>query len=636
MRQTAGSRINAFGIPRAKRPAIVGILVLCFVLAAAMDCAQAADAQAYRVALASTGDDDIDSTLKSASELISLGSSATVSPFGLIARARRDGDRLKSVLESYGYYTSRVDITIDGAPLRDLDLADRLQALPKEREAQVAIAFELGPLYHLRDIRIDGAVPADVRDVLGLHPGDPAVASQVVAAGARVLSALQERGYAFARVDPPVADEDAKLPLLDVTFNVASGAQVRIGTIGFAGLVRVREATARRRLKLRTGARFRPDDIERARRDLLDLGVFASVNVQVGPDADPQGAVPVTFTVRERPRHAVNLTAAYSTDLGGSSGASWTDRNLFGRADQLIVAGSVTNIDGKATTGIGYDTSVKYILPDFGRPDQSLQVSAGANHQALQAYDQRARTGAVTLTRRLTSRWTASAGVSAADEQIIQDGVTHDYTLVGLPLGLTYDSTDLASPLDDPRHGIRAAASVTPTVSIGKPNATFMISQIKAAAYLDMHDLLAALPAGRSVLAARGLVGLAQGAGEFSLPPDQRFYAGGSGTIRGYNYQSVGPLFANTTDPVGGTAVLAGGLEFRQRFGRSYGAAVYVDGGQVSSSLQYLPNVFRIGVGAGLRYYTPIGPIRFDVAVPTQRIPGSNSLQIYIGLGQAF
>jgi translocation and assembly module TamA len=56
----------------------------------------------------------------------------------------------------------------------------------------------------------------------------------------------------------------------------------------------------------------------------------------------------------------------------------------------------------------------------------------------------------------------------------------------------------------------------------------------------------------------------------------------------------------------------------------------------VSSSLQYLPNVFRIGVGAGLRYYTPIGPIRFDVAVPTQRIPGSNSLQIYIGLGQAF
>jgi translocation and assembly module TamA len=605
-------------------------------LAAGAQSARAADPQAYRVELASTGDDDIDATLKSTSELLSLGSAAAVSPFGLIARARRDGDRLKSVLESYGYYASKVDITIDGAPLRDLDLADRLQALPKEREARVAIGFELGPLYHLRDIRIDGELPADARDALDLHPGDPAVAAQVVAAGNRVLGALQDRGYAFARVDPPQGDEDAKEPLLDVSFHVETGAQVRIGEIRFTGLVRVREAAARRRLKLKPGARFRPTDIERARRDLLDLGVFASVNVQVGPDADAAGAVPVTFTVRERPRRAVNLTAAYSTDLGGSGGASWTDRNLFGRAEQLIVAGSVTNIDGKATNGIGYDTSVKYILPDFGRPDQSLQVSVGANHQSLQAYDQRARTGGVTLTRKLSSVWTASVGVAAADEQIIQDEVTRNYTLVGLPLGLTYDSTNLASPLDDPRHGIRASASVTPTLSIGKPNASFTISQVKAAAYLDVHDLFAALPLGRSVFAARGLVGLAQGAGEFSLPPDQRFYAGGSGTIRGYNYQSVGPLFANTTNPVGGTAILAGGLEFRQRFGRSYGAALFVDGGQVSSTLQYLPNVFRVGVGAGMRYYTPIGPIRLDIAVPTQRIPGSNSLQIYIGLGQAF
>jgi translocation and assembly module TamA len=613
-----------------------GILSFCLMLVVAGQAARAADPQAYRVELASTGDDDIDATLKSTSELLSLGSAAAVSPFGLIARARRDGDRLKAVLESYGYYASKVDITIDAAPLRDLDLADRLLALPKGREARVAVAFELGPLYHLRDIRIDGELPADVRDALDLHPGDPAVAAQVVAAGNRLLGALQDRGYAFARVDPPLADEDAKEPLLDVSFRVETGAQVRIGEIRFAGLARVREAAARRRLKLKSGARFRPADIERARRDLLDLGVFASVNVQVGPAADAAGAVPVTFTVHERPRRAVSLTAAYSTDLGGSGGASWTDRNLFGRAEQLIVAGSVTNIDGKATNGIGYDTSVKYILPDFGRPDQSLQVSAGANHQSLQAYDQRARTGGVTLTRKLSSVWTASVGVALADEQIIQDEVTRNYTLVGLPLGLTYDSTDLASPLDDPRHGIRASASVTPTLSIGRPNATFIISQIKAAAYLDVHDVFAALPIGRSVFAARGLIGLAQGAGEFSLPPDQRFYAGGSGTVRGYNYQSVGPLFANTTNPVGGTAILAGGLEFRQRFGRSYGAALFVDGGQVSSSLQYLPNVFRVGVGAGVRYYTPIGPIRLDIAVPTQRIPGSNSLQLYIGLGQAF
>jgi len=111
-----------------------------------------------------------------------------------------------------------------------------------------------------------------------------------------------------------------------------------------------------------------------------------------------------------------------------------------------------------------------------------------------------------------------------------------------LPLGVSYDSTNLASPLDDPTHGMRDSLSITPTLAIGHPNATFIISQIKLATYFDLHELGVGAP-GRSVLAARALAGQASGAGEFSLPPDQRFYGGGSGTIRGFRYQGVGPQF---------------------------------------------------------------------------------------------
>jgi translocation and assembly module TamA len=201
--------------------------------------------------------------------------------------------------------------------------------------------------------------------------------------------------------------------------------------------------------------------------------------------------------------------------------------------------------------------------------------------------------------------------------------------------------------------------SITPTQSLGHPNASFVISQIKLAAYFDLHRLGFSDP-GRSVLAARALAGEAQGAGQFSLPPDQRFYGGGSGTIRGYRYQSVGPQFPADGNPIGGTAIVAATLEFRQRIAANWGAAVFVDGGQVSSSLKPLPNELRIGYGMGARYYTPIGPIRLDVAVPTRRhsfvtyagvvqtqngvttvtpqtgVVKDDLFEIYIGLGQAF
>lgn len=590
----------------------------------------------------------MDDTLEATSDLRSLRNSAPVSPFGLIARARSDMDRLTTALESFGYYQCAVVIKINGMSLKDPGLAAALSALPKDSDARVEIGFTLGPLYHLRRIDVDGELPGsvDARRTLGLTAGDAAVASTVLAARARLLGVLQEQGYAFAAVEPPVAYEAADAPVLDLGFRVSAGPKVNIGEIRFEGLRRVHESVVRKRLMLRTGDPYSPAAIERARNDLLGLGVFGQVSVRIGTAADSSGGVPITFEMRERKRHAAAVNAAYSSDLGGSGGIKWSDRNLFGNADQLNIAASVINLGGSDTTGVGYDTSAKYIKPDFGRRDQSLQFSVGAIKQSLQAYDQKALTGGVTLNRKLSSVWSASVGIVTAEEQINQESIAHNYTLVELPVTLSYDSTHLSNPLEDPRHGIRASVNVAPTLAIGRPNAMFVISQVKIAGFLDLHDLISTDP-GRSVLAARALAGIAQGAGELSLPPDQRFYGGGSGTIRGYAYQSVGPKFVSDGTPIGGTAITAGSVELRQRFGSHFGAAVFADAGQVSASLRAVPDEFRIGVGLGLRYYTPIGPIRLDVAVPTKRhsvtvtmpaprVITDDAFEIYIGLGQSF
>jgi translocation and assembly module TamA len=622
----------------------IPVLLVLYALALFCCSAHAADPQTYKVELAGTGTRDMDSTLKATSDLQALRSSAPVSPFGLIGRARSDVDRLTTVLESYGYYEAKVMIKVNGLALTDPGLGDALTALPKGNDAKVAISFKLGQVYHLRKIDIDGDWPPsiDPRATLDLKTGQLAVAANVLAAAGKLLAALQEQGYAFAVVDPPVAYEAAEAPELDLKIHLNAGRKVNIGEIRIEGLKRVHEKVARGRLLIHSGDLYQPSVIEKARHDLLALNVFAQVSVQTGTQPDDSGGVPVTFKIRERLRHLITVNAAYSSDLGGSGGSTWTDRNLFGNADQLSLTASVINLGGSDTTGIGYDTSAKYLIPEFLHRDQSLLFTVGAIKQSLQAYEQTAKTSSVILSRKLSSIWSVSAGLSTTDEQIVQAGNTNFYTLVATPLVIAYDSTNLASPLDDPRHGFRGSIGVTPTLAIGHPNTTFIISQVKLATFFDLNNLLPLDP-GRTVLAARGLAGLAQGAGELSLPPDQRFYGGGSGTIRGYRYQSVGPVFTSPPSPanaaglpIGGTGITAASLELRQRVGTNFGFALFVDAGQVSASLRATPEEVRVGAGAGVRYYTPIGPIRLDIAVPTQSRPNQDTFDIYIGLGQSF
>ena len=280
--------------------------------------AAAADPQPYRVEMASVGNEKSDATLAASSELLSLRRSAPVSPFGLIARARSDQSRLKTVLESFGYYQSRAVVTIDGMALDDPRLGDLLGASAPGATARVAVGFDLGPLYHVRHIAIEGTLSAADRSAFGLAEGDPAVAATLIDAGARLQTRLQEQGFAFAQVDAPVGYEDATDPVLDVSFRVTTGPRAVIGEIHFVGLRRMHEKFLAKRLLVHSGDKYSPAAIERARKDLSTLGVFAAITVQVGTAVDATGGVPITFDCRERARHAVSFNSAYSSDLGGT------------------------------------------------------------------------------------------------------------------------------------------------------------------------------------------------------------------------------------------------------------------------------------------------------------------------------
>ena len=138
------------------------------------------------------------------------------------------------------------------------------------------------------------------------------------------------------------------------------------------------------------------------------------------------------------------------------------------------------------------------------------------------------------------------------------------------------------------------------------------------------------------VLATRVIGGANIGASRNDVSPDLRFYAGGSGSIRGYPYQTVGPLRGNT--PVGGGSLFTFSAELRWRITELIGVVPFLDGGSAfEDALGPYNQPVLLGAGLGLRIYTPIGPVRLDVATPvTPRKDIDDIAQFYFSIGQSF
>ncbi len=618
------------------RPSLLRILPTALLAALAMvgsPSLQAADPQAYTVTFSDTGNAALDQALKDSSTLLDLSQNAPVGPVALVARAQKDVERFTIALDSFGFYKGKAQVRIAGRALDDPGLYDFVARAPANPPLQVAVTVELGPLFHLRKVEVNGTLPAQTEASLGLRPGAPAVAADVLAARDRLLEALRDDGHALAKVSEPIALLIPDANALDVSYPVEAGPVASLGQISVHGLTDVNEDYVQRRLLVFYGDQFKPGDIEKARQDLTTIGVFSSVRARVGEKLDAQGRLPVTFEVTERPKRAINIGAAFSTDLGGSLSSMWQHRNLFGNAEQLNLTAGVAQLGGNSTTGIGYKGMAGFVKPDFLQRDQSLQINLGGLKQSLIAYDQKAVLGDILLSRKFADHWNGSIGLAGEQSQITQESqtglfsTTNNYTLISLPVSLKYDSTN---SLLDPTVGIRAAASLTPIHPLAGPhNDTFLVMQVTGSSYFDLTE------PGRSILALRGTVGDLQGANQFDLPPDKRFYAGGSSTVRGYRFQSIGPQ-TFSGKPLGGTAMAAGTLEFRQRILEDYGAVAFADVGQVNATGLPFTGIWRLGAGLGARYYTAFGPIRLDVALPVVKQNNGGSFEVYIGLGQAF
>ena len=166
-------------------------------------------------------------------------------------------------------------------------------------------------------------------------------------------------------------------------------------------------------------------------------------------------------------------------------------------------------------------------------------------------------------------------------------------------------------------------------MSVGDGSITYLKGSAQASAYLPIKADAS------TVVALRLKMGVIAGGTIPGVPPQDRFYSGGGGSVRGYGYQQVGPRYPDNT-PEGGLSQVESSVEVRQRINDSWGVAAFVDTGYVGSQTSPDFSHPEIGAGVGVRYNLGFGPIRFDIATPLIRRDGDSAVQVYLSIGQSF
>lgn len=589
-------------------------------------------AAAYEVALPELEDTQLAGAIEDASNLLALKDELPPGPTGLVRRARADIDRLRQVLRSLGYYEGTVSITLDGVPLGDPHVFDAVADASEENPARAEISVEPGPQFTIGRLTLewpdDPGVTID-RAELGLAEGDPATAQSVLSAQNRLVRQMREQGHPFAEVADRTAVVDYATDEMEVTFRLSPGPRAELGPVAFEGLEHVNRDFLERVVPFEPGTPYRPGRVDDLRGELSNLGVFQSVRVDPAPELNEEGELPLVVTIEERPRRVIGFGFSFATSEGLAAQAYWAHRNLFGNAEELRITGEVGRIAENAGLDIERSLETSFRKPHFFRRNQTLVAAAGYIFESPDAFEREAITASATVEREITPQLRVGAGLTFSAQTVEDDGDEDSFLLIGIPLSVTYDVTD---NLLNPTEGYKVDLRTTPFPQALGSSLNMVRSQLTASGYYDFSE------EGDTVLAGRVMVGSLFGPETSDVPADRRFYAGGGGSIRGYDFQSVGPEDAGG-DPLGGRSLFATSLELRQTIFDSVGLVGFVDGGNVyETSVPDFEETLRFGAGIGVRYFTDFGPIRFDIGVPLnpENRGDQPPVSVYLSLGQAF
>lgn len=574
----------------------------------------------FRVA----GDDPaLERRLRNASLLTAALNDGRSSGQDMLAAARADYARLLGNLYDAGYFSASIDITLDGieaATVAPLDAPDVVR--------QVVVAVVPGERFTFSRAEIAPVAPhTELPDEY--RAGEPAGTG--IIRGAALAGVRGWRDYGHAKADVAATEIIADHPSgsLDSRIGLAPGPVVSFGEMRVQGLTRLREERLREMAGFPAGDRFDPDTLEAVRKRLRRSGVFSAITLDESDTLGPGNSMDVALTVVEQKPRRIGGGFEVSTDDGAAISGYWMHRNLWGGAERLRVDGLISDI-GSGSSGRDYELTIRLERPaTFGR-DFTAFAEGGVARMREEDYDSDSAFVGAGVDYYRNDDLSGTASLQYRKARVTDEGGTTDFTLLAMPLAGTWDRRDVDV---DPKQGFWLKAGLTPFLGLEDSTGSGLRSELEGRAYRSFGE------AQRLTFAGRARLGTVTGSEIAETPRDYLFYSGGGGSVRGQPFESLGAeVIPGPDGPIktGGMSVANLTAEVRYQLRERIGLAAFADAGKVWTEGAFEgESDWHSGAGLGVRYLTPIGPIRLDLAGPTGGDTGEG-LQVYLGLGQAF
>jgi translocation and assembly module TamA len=488
------------------------------------------------------------------------------------------------------------------------------------------LIVELGPLTRVGEVLItfSGAVNEprfaervrQLRDAWPLKAGAPFRSADWEQAKLKLLAATEERDFADAHFVSSNAIVEPAAATASLVVELDSGPAYTVGELKIDGLKRYDASLVERYNPFKPGDRYERSKLVEFQQALQDTPYFANARATLPSTPDEPDRVPLQVVVRESRSKRVSTGVGFATDTGAHVEVAYRQNMLF---DYPWVLHSGMRLD--QTGGFAYGD---VLLPT--RPN-GIQDSVGALIEDSDIEEQRVRRWGLGAAR------TRTYGPRTGNNIVTKLSVNFEHELRRTPttdwqslyvLSTTYSWIRReVDSIADPRSG--NVIRLEGTAGAGGPSMTdpFLRGYGRIQQYVPVGE--------RDVLILRTDLGYVQADSPDVVPSNLLFRTGGTTTVRGYDYESLGVKQGVAT--VGGRALAVASAEYvhwLERFGGNWGVAAFVDVGDAAESFSALD--YAVGTGAGVRYRTPAGPLALDVAYGTR----DSSVRVHFSVAIAF
>ena len=510
----------------------------------------------------------------------------------------RAPDAIRAALRPFGYYDPEIEATLDqpdeGCWEASFVVAPGEPVLVRSAELAVTGEGETLPIFvellASHDIRIGERLQHDAYETLK----------------SRLLVAALEYGFFEAKLTESEIRVSRQARAADIALVLDTGPRYVFGQLTVSEDI-LHERLLTRYVDFEEGAPFEQRRLRALHNDLVRGDYFSSVDVRAFPrEADKVADIRLSLEEGRRLRYGVGF--GFGTDTGLVVRGDLVQRRLNRSGHRLELDTELSAVRQNAT--------IDYRIPGKRPQNDWYSIYGGVNREDTDAVESISWKMGIRENRFHTLTWSSTPFAELVVERFLQDGEWSQKTSLVPGWGVNYLTANAPAR---PTRGMRLRTEVAGAAKQVLSDASFLRF------YVNGKTILPISQRGRLLL--RGEAGWMTTSDFDKVPPTWRFFAGGDRSVRGYDYQSLGPL-DDEGKAIGGRKLLTGSIEGDWRFLERWSGAVFFDAGNVGEGdlLSDLP----WSVGAGIRWYSPVGPIRLDVAIPQT---GDGDFRIHISMG---